>query len=333
MATTIVIGLPVWSADLLVDRPLEADAAAAGIPYGLFVGLEVSLGLVAMAAFVVVAVLIAWRKSQSALAMFVVVALLLRAPGFVTDLDLLIDRVPPWAGPALAVRCLDAVTALVFLFIFPTGRFVPRWTAAVAAVWAAWVFGTLATPQLNPALQLDEAWAEVVVATLALVGLAAQVVRYRSRSSPGERLQLRWVLYGLSIYVLVFAIHQLVPVAAPLVRGPGAERFWYRLVGDVAIDGAALLVPVTIGIAILRSRLLEIDLIISRTFVYLAATMILAGVFAALSSVAQSLVARLTGQSSDAVSVVIAMGVAAAFAPLKAYLQRLVHRWLGHPAR
>jgi len=87
-----------------------------------------------------------------------------------------------------------------------------------------------------------------------------------------------------------------------------------------------MLVPLTIAVAILRARLLGIDLIINQTIVYLAVTAILAGVFAGASSAVQYVLGILTGHGSDAVAIVLAMVVAAAFAPLRAYVQRLVDR-------
>jgi hypothetical protein len=247
-------------------------------------------------------------------------------------LTILGSRVPGWAGPTVAVRCLDAVAALLFLFVFPSGRFVPPRVAVLWALWAVWVFATLATPQYDPALSTDQSWAELTVAALALAGLAAQIYRYRSAASAHQRLQTKWILYGLAAYVVVFAVQQLVPVAFPAVRGPGAARLWFRLVFDTAGDVAAMFLPATIAIAILRSQLLGIDLIINRTIVYLAVTAILAALFAALSGIARFVLEALTGHSSDAASLVIAMGVAAAFAPVRTYVQRLVDRRLRSPA-
>ena len=298
------------------------------MPYLLVAALEITLGIVAALAFAAAAAFIIWRKRRSTFATFVAVTLLLRVPGFITDLPQLGAQVPAWAGPLAAIRSLDAVAALLFLFVFPTGTFVPARARYVCALWAAWIFGTLATPQYDPIFNLDQWWAELTVALLALVGLAAQLYRYRTASTAHQRLQTKWIVYGLSIYVLVFVAQQLIPVFDPAVRGPGVARLWYRLIGDVAIDLAAMLVPLTIAIAILRAKLLGIDLIINQTIVYLAVTAILAGVFAGASSAVQYVLGILTGHGSDAVSIVLAMIVAAAFAPLRSYVQRVVDRRL-----
>jgi hypothetical protein len=323
--------MPVWLESRLVARPLAEDAAAAGVPYLLVASLQIVLGIGAALLFVLAAALIVWRKRNNTFATFVALALLLRAPGFVTDLATLGGRMPAWAGPTITVRCLDAVAALLFLLVFPSGRFVPRQVAWLWAFWAAWVFATIATPEHSPVAQLDQWWAEITVTALALAGLLAQICRYRNAATQHQRLQTKWILYGLGAYVLVFTVQQLVPVLFPIVRGPGAARLWYTLIGDLANDTAAILVPVTIAIAILRAQLLGIDLIINRTLVYLGVTAFLAGVFAALSTAAQYVLGEVTGHGSDALSIVIAMGVAVAFAPVKQYVQRVVDRRLRRP--
>jgi hypothetical protein len=326
VAATIAVGVPHWLENLLVARPMAEDAEAAGVPYLALAAAQIAFGAAAAVLFVVAALLIGWRKRRSTFAIFVALALLLRAPGFVTDLPLLGGQVPEWAGPTLAVRTLDATFALLFLFVFPSGTFVPSRAAIVWAVWAAWVLGTLATPQYDPALNLDQPWAELIVAVLALIGLAAQIYRYGRASSAHQRLQTKWIVYGLAMYVLVFVVQQLVPIADPAVRDPGAARLWYRLIGDLALDTAAMFVPITIAVAILRSKLFGIDLIINRTIVYLGVTTILAGAFAGASTAVQYALGKLTGHGSDAASIILAMLVAVAFAPLKAYVQRVVDR-------
>ncbi len=302
------------------------------MPYLFVAALEIALGVAAALAFTTAAAFIFWRKRRSTFATFVAIALLLRVPGFITDLPQLGAQVPAWAGPLAAIRSLDAVAALLFLFVFPSGTFIPKRARYLSALWAAWVFGTLATPQYDPIFNLDQAWAALTVALLALAGLVAQIYRYRIASTEHQRLQTKWIVYGLSIYVLVFAVQQLVPLLEPAVRGPGVARLWYLLIGDIANDLAATLVPLTIAIAILRAKLLGIDLIINQTIVYAVVTTILAGVFAGASSAAQYVLGVITGHGSDAVSIALAAIVAVAFAPLRSYVQRVVDRRLA-PAR
>jgi len=88
---------------------------------------------------------------------------------------------------------------------------------------------------------------------------------------------------------------------------------------------AFLLFPLSIGIAILRYHLYDIDIIIRRTLVYVPLTAILAGVFAASIKLTQALFAGLAGTQSEATTVLTTLIVVAAFEPLKGWLQRMVN--------
>src|SRR5207237_3089323 len=95
----------------------------------------------------------------------------------------------------------------------------------------------------------------------------------------------------------------------------------------VAVGVSALaIVPVTTGIAVLRYRLYDIDVIINRTLVYATVTALLAGLFAALSILSQRVLLGLTGQESQAAVVVAALVVTALFQPLRARVQIVVDR-------
>jgi hypothetical protein len=84
------------------------------------------------------------------------------------------------------------------------------------------------------------------------------------------------------------------------------------------------IIPLSLAIAIRRSRLFDIDFVINRTLVYFPLTAILAGVFAALTNILQRLFLAVTGAQSDAAVIISALIAAAAFTPIRAYLQRVV---------
>lgn len=326
---TMLVGAPEWASGWIHDRALAADAASAGVPLEAAAAVVIAAAILTALAFLAAAALIYWRRTRSSFALLVVVTLLLRAAWFSAGLDTLADHLPGWAGPIAIVRSLDGICALLFLLVFPTGRFVPRSATYVWVGWTAVVLGTLATPAYSPVLQFHVWWAAVLAAGLALYGLSAQVYRYRRVASRHERLQTKWIVFGLGIYVVVFAIVELLPVAFPaLLVAPSAPHFWYVVLGAVASDLAALLVPATILIAVFRAGFLDIDLIINRTVTYFATTAVLAGAFAGLSSAAQYVLGQITGHGSDALSIVIALGVGLTFAPVKTYFQRAVDRRL-----
>ncbi len=89
---------------------------------------------------------------------------------------------------------------------------------------------------------------------------------------------------------------------------------------------AFALVPVAVGVAVLRYRLYEIDTIINRAIVYGLLTAILAGIYAASIALMQRLFGTVTGQTSDAAIVLTTLVVVVAFTPIKNRLQAVVDR-------
>ena len=150
----------------------------------------------------------------------------------------------------------------------------------------------------------------VTIGLSMLLSLAGQVAGYR-RSSGERRQQLKWLLGGFAAALAG------VVLAIALGHAPG---FW-RVVGQVATL-AVLAVPVSMGVAILRYRLYDIDRIISRTLAYAIITGLLVGVYAGLVLLATG-VFQFHGAVTVAVSTLVA---AALFAPVRRRVQRLVDR-------
>jgi hypothetical protein len=143
---------------------------------------------------------------------------------------------------------------------------------------------------------------------IVLIAIVAYSLIQRLRHTDGiEHEQLKWFVYAIAMAALV----------TPL--GASGNKL-----GQVLLVLASLLVPISVGIAILRYRLFDIDLIINRTLVYLPLTALLAGIFAASISIAQRVFVSVTGQTSDAAVAFTTLVVVAVFDPLKVRLEALV---------
>jgi two-component system NarL family sensor kinase len=146
--------------------------------------------------------------------------------------------------------------------------------------------------------------------------LIALVTNYRQLSDQTERRQMLWILWGVLVGLggsaILYAISFLFGIPIQPLLG---------LVGLFSIA-----IPLSFAIAILRERLFDIELIINRTLVYGALTAILAGIFAATIALSQRFFIALTGQQSDAATVLTTLVVVAAFEPLKNGLKTLVDK-------
>jgi hypothetical protein len=150
----------------------------------------------------------------------------------------------------------------------------------------------------------------VAVAVSALVSLAGQVVSYR-RSSGERRQQLKWLLGGFAVGLVG------VILAATLSNTTG---FW-SVVGHVALV-TVFAVPVSMGVAILKYRLYDIDRVLSRTLAYAIVTGLLIGVYAGLVLLAQQVL-----QLSSPVAVAAStLAAAALFNPVRRRVQHAVDR-------
>jgi hypothetical protein len=140
--------------------------------------------------------------------------------------------------------------------------------------------------------------------------MARQILAWR-RSSGDRREQFKWLASGaVACFTCLFA--------AVLLSNAGG---WWHAVGDVAIIGAAAL-PVSIGVAILKYRLYDIDRIISRTLAYAIVTGLLVGLYAGLVLLATR-VLSFHGSVAVAASTLAA---AALFSPLRRRVQQVVDR-------
>ncbi|MDX1688268.1 MAG: GAF domain-containing sensor histidine kinase [Candidatus Promineifilaceae bacterium] len=284
------------------------------------VTLEVLVGLV----FTLTAVFIVWRRADDWMAIFVSLFLIgfgLSSGEMIDSLSVTYSLSPAW---------LNAVDGLwgwlpftLFLFLFPNGRFVPRWSRWLALGWTTWRLLIFLFPEswLNasfwpPPLQLLW-WAGLMW----LPGIAAQLYRYARVSSRVERQQTKWVVLGVAGAGLLTG---LTSMSGLLVGDPAADNPLLTLLAPEAVETlASLLIPITITLAVLRYRLWDVDPIVNRALVYGALTATIAGVYAAVVAGTGLL---LQAQGRFLGSLVAAALVAVLFQPIRQRLQRAVNR-------
>jgi hypothetical protein len=155
---------------------------------------------------------------------------------------------------------------------------------------------------------------------LLATGFVAMVVRQR-RASGQERQQLKWFTSSIALVTILFVGQIPVLSSFPSYQAmPGWAKL-YNLVGILSTG----LVPVAAGIAILRYRLFDIDIIIRRTLVYSLLTLTLGLVYLGGILVSRTLVAPLTGGSELAI-VISTLAIAALFMPLRRRIQDIIDR-------
>ena len=240
-------------------------------------------------------------------------------------------RAAAWVGDIESLVGIGFLTVFLFL-LFPEGRLrtrAERRTAVVAVVGiglnmlAAIVeptlegYGSLEAPL--PLASRDVYWTLYVAGYVMVIGaLIASIVLLvgrRRRAVGRERDQLR---------ILVWSAVVAMALMAPVLVLPGSAMEGYALVFAAPAIGI-LLIPISVGVAILRHRLLDIDLVIRRTVVIAILGMFITALYVGIVVG----VGALVGSSGNAMlSAIAAAVVALAFQPVRRWAQHLANRFV-----
>ena len=240
-------------------------------------------------------------------------------------LALLHDRV--WWLPVDFLWFLAAGT-LTFVYTFPDGRFVPGFTRWLALGWIA----VSLVPVPVPGAVYPWNWWYFPPYTLMRIAFygslaLALLYRYRRRATPVQRLQIKWVVFAATVVVGEVSVASLLVFVLPsYFPALGLLTQLRQLVVGSITPILPVLFPLSIGIALLRYRLWDIDIIINRTLVYGTLTVILAGVYVGLVIGLQALLRGIISQDSSVAIVISTLAIAALFQPLRHRLQRVIDR-------
>jgi hypothetical protein len=200
--------------------------------------------------------------------------------------------------------------------VFPDGRFVPRWT---------WLLVPATVLDFLPASIPGWISAPLQVAVFATV-LGAPIYRYLRVSDPEQREQTKWVLFGLLVALGTFVGLGLIKALVPGLTATAARTVLLALVGGNGVFLALSFLPVSFGVAILRYRLWEIDVLINRALVYVPLTLSIAGLYIGGVILVQALFSSATGQNSDLAVAIVTLAIAALFNPWRHRIQRFIDR-------
>ena len=170
----------------------------------------------------------------------------------------------------------------------------------------------------------DAAQSLTLLLPVCILASAMSLVLRFLRSQGEEREQIKWLAFAASILGLGFASY-VIPGNILPDDAAGVDPLWQNLLED-AVTLSFAGVPVAVGIAILRHRLYEIDLLINRALVYAPLTAMLVLVYVGGVVGLQAALRALTGQESTLAIVASTLAIAALFNPLRRRVQALVDR-------
>lgn len=299
-----------------------AALQAFGFSLGGYAAYNVVLVIISEVVCAVVSVVIFWRKSSNWMALLFALCLVMGGTVFVTETVAASHSV--WSLPALLLNELTFVLLYLIASLFPDGRLFPRWTRWLVIGYIGveiWRIFTLlsdsSSAQNRYPLLLLIFWLVVTVS----LGIA-QVYRFRRVSNPIQRQQTKWIVFCLLILILVsFGIDSPTLIFHSL-------SIFYDIFTITLITLVFLLFPLSVGIAILRYRLWDIDVLINRTLVYGSLSILLVLIYFGCVFGLQSLFHLLTGQSTDTpvIIVISTLAIAALFQPFRYRIQQAIDR-------
>jgi hypothetical protein len=310
-----------------VTHSCAADCAAGHLSPSRYAALLVgSEGFFAVL-YIVVAQVIFWRRGRDPMALFVSFMLVLWGTTFPPTLLALPAADARWQWPVAMTRFAGAAALTLFFYIFPDGRFRPRWATMLAIIWIATQVPRYFMPT---SIASPDTWPPLVFATISAgflgVMIAVQVYRYRRVSDARQQRQTKWVVLGIAFALAGYALLLLLTALDPALGRPGT-------LGQVALtageQASVALIPLALAIAILRDRLYDVDVLINRALVYGTLTALVALLYVACVVMLQQAVQALTGQmqrQDPVILVITTLAVAALAQPLRRRIQRGIDR-------
>jgi hypothetical protein len=339
---SFVTTIPTYYAPQNAPSPsILAGLHAIGWSASTYATFELVQDCLVAAVFTTIGWLIFFRKSDDRMALLVAFFLVVygASNSSVVQFPFESSSSPIVAHIANSISGLLAYLPLVlFFYLFPTGRFVPRWTRWFALAWVVWSAGYNVVDSL-----LIGSLGGVIALSLWGSFLVAQVYRYLRVSTASQRLQTKWVVYGVSFAiggnladillspavsngygpdVLVSPVKDELGLALPaLFQGMGGV-----MVLQVVSNVSFVMIPVALAIAVLRYRLFDVDVIINRTLVYGSLTAVLGAIYFGSVVILQALLRAVTGTTPSVVLVVSTLLIAVLFQPLRSRLQSGIDR-------
>jgi hypothetical protein len=292
-----------------------------GLSINFYAWYSLILNTIFVTVYSLVGLVLFLRKSENRMAYFASFTLIMFSVA--ENLNMLQTLPSAWNAAIMGINLLGSLSISLFFLLFPSGRFELRWIRylAVAQVifWIIDIFIPSTTSSSIVGLI-------IFIPFLLLEGslVVVQIYRYRRLSSTIERQQTKWVVFGTSLGIAGYLIGVLLVFG--LLRLVFNINVVVFIICYTLLDGLLLLFPISIGFAILRSRLWDVDIIINRTLVYGTLTILLALVYFGLIFALQYLLRGIISQNNDVAIVVSTLAIAALFQPLRKRIQQVIDR-------
>jgi len=326
----IIISLTAWFGQIPEEfayyqqRAISDNIALAPLYIGAIIGIRSLVKVI----FFAMGILLYWRKPDDRIVILTSIFLIAFGSVGITFSNTVVDQTL-YLGTGIR-QLLTYITATfawellpVFIWLFPDGRLIPRW-GILPIIISSLSVGSYLLPTDSPYFPLN--WSAVLLfldmVIIAGTPIIGQVYRYRNVSSPAQRQQTKFALYGfffaLAGFINIFAWQAALPDIFALGTPPYDILY---LTSDIAFLG----IPLALGFSLLHSRLWDIDLVINRSLVYGSIAALAIMIFFAVVAGLQIII----GQSQPLIAIIVAAAFSVViFKPVRRQVQRFVDQRL-----
>jgi len=302
-----------------------------GIPTLLSLGFSYGVDILLALGFSVIGGLLVVRRSDDWFAIFT--SLFLITFGMrITDLANNVAMMPGYETLGGLILAMGDIGIVLFLMLFPDGKFTPRWLKFIAPLLVATMLGIYifpAAPFFWKKLGIGNYL--IVTTTWYIVGFLACIYRYARHATLAQKQQIRWVIIGALGPFLWFFIFEILQIFIPALSGTTIAAVSFQITARLLSIFLFLMLPLFITISIVRTKLFDIDLMINRSLVYGSLTIGLGIIFAILLGLISLAFKNIhQGDQSLLAATVFSVSAGALFQPARKKLQRFVDHVFYH---
>lgn len=279
---------------------------------------------VAAIVFFTAGTLLFWLLGREKMAWLTSLSMITGVPSTAAPILSLGNNLPQWYPLMAGLQAFGFTLFVAYFYVFPDGHFKPNWTRIAGLLMLLFALSFPFCRQCNP-FSTQSTIPIALLSAFLLLGLAVQTYRYRYLSSPIQRQQSKWVVFGLVTVVTGSAGITISRIMFPALLSQPFDPLYDFVLIPVAFL-LQLAVPVAFLLAITRSRLWDVDILIRKTLQYTFITGLLGVVYFISIVLLQNLFTAVTGQES-AVSIALStLLIAALFSSVRRRVQDIIDR-------
>ena len=318
---------PQFTNNLNANIPQTLLGISSLLQIGFYYGVDILLVL----GFSVIGGLLVVHRSDDWFAIFT--SLFLITFGVrVTNLANTVALMPGFQTTGGLILAMGDIGIVLFMMLFPDGKFAPRWLKFIAPLLVATMLGIYIFPG-SPFFwnKLGIGGYLSVTTTWYTVSFFACIYRYIRHATLAQKQQIRWVFIGAMGPFLWFMIFEVLRAFIPALSGSSILATSFELIARLLSIFLFLMLPLFIAISIARTKLFDIDLIINRSLVYGSLTIGLGLTFAVVLGLISLTFKNIhQGDQSLLAATIFSVSAGALFQPVRKKLQRFVDRAFYH---